>query len=172
MRCGGFHTGVRDSALDLSLRLGMLGIFKRDREKGASLVEFAFLAPLLVLLLLGTVEFGWGLAQQIDVRHKGREALRMAIVDDPVSEVEARICNNSIVKNSQIVHLTRGSGPADEGDPVTVTIETDVQQLTGFFGWLYGPNPTITTTVEGRVEQEPTNWMPGVDFIDDLGLCT
>lgn len=149
----------------------MLGLFKRSKEEGASLVEFAFLAPLLVLLLLGTVEFGWGLAQQIDVRHKGREALRMAIVDDTLSEIETRICNNSIVKNSQIEHITREPGPAEEGDPVRVTIEVNIQQLTGFFGWLYGPNPTITTTVEGRVEQEPTNWMPG-DDLTDAGYCS
>ena len=46
--------------------------------------------PLLILVLLGMIEFGWGMAQQIDVRHKAREGLRLAIVDEPVDAIDAR----------------------------------------------------------------------------------
>ena len=32
---------------------------RTDPERGANLVEFAVLAPLLILLVIGIVEFGW-----------------------------------------------------------------------------------------------------------------
>ena len=44
-------------------------------ERGASLVEFAILAPLLIVLVLGIVEFGWLFSQNNDVRHGPREVL-------------------------------------------------------------------------------------------------
>ena len=58
------------------------------RERGAALAEFALMLPFLVLLLVGMIELGWGLAQQIDVRHKAREALRQVIVDASETEIE------------------------------------------------------------------------------------
>lgn len=38
----------------------MFRLFKLKRdEKGQSLVEFALILPILVLILLGIIEFGW-----------------------------------------------------------------------------------------------------------------
>ncbi|MGH9198793.1 MAG: TadE/TadG family type IV pilus assembly protein, partial [Acidimicrobiia bacterium] len=39
------------------------------KERGANLVEFAILAPLLFALLFGIVDFAWILGQYQDVRH-------------------------------------------------------------------------------------------------------
>ncbi|HZD23639.1 MAG TPA: TadE family protein [Acidimicrobiia bacterium] len=138
----------------------MLRYVRRRTDKGASLIEFAIIMPLLVMLLFGIVEFGWGLAQQIDLRHKAREALRMAIVDDPIPEITDRICNEDIVRNSDLQEVTR-QGSTVPGEKAEVVVVADVQQLTGFFGWLWGSNPTISSTVDGRVEQETSNWLPG-----------
>ncbi len=124
-------------------------------ERGASLVEFAILMPLLVLLLLGVVEFGWGLAQQIDVRHKAREGLRLLIVDSPLPDVEARVCNNDIVKSADITSLIVDSG-VDPGQAATLTVTANLKQITGLFGVFWGPSPSISSTVEGRVEQAST----------------
>lgn len=129
-------------------------------ERGASLVEFALLAPLLLLLLFGMIEFGWGVAQQIDLRHKGREALRLAVVDGTEADIIGRVCADDIVRAADITTFTRGGGSAI-GDNVTVTLSSNVQEITGFFSWVWGPTPSITSFVEGRVEQLPTNWTSG-----------
>jgi hypothetical protein len=42
----------------------------------------------------------------------------------------------------------------DIGEPITVDVTADLQEITGLFGVFWGPTPTITSTVEGRVEQE------------------
>lgn len=137
---------------------------QRNRERGASLVEFALVAPLLFLLLFGMIEFGWGMAQQIDVRHKAREALRVAIVDGTTAQVEARVCGGDLVAATDVTSILRSGGTAI-GEDVTVTIEANLAQITGLFGWAWGgPNPTIVSTVEGRVEQAATQWTPGTDL--------
>jgi len=133
--------------------MGWISKLRRNRDRGAQLVEFALIAPLLVLLLIGIVELGWGLAQHIDVRHKARETLRLSIVDEPLTEIEARACNDDIVKSGNIQNITLTSS-ITEGDPISVTITADLQMLTGLFTPFFGSNPQISSTVEGRVEQE------------------
>ena len=55
----------------------------KSRERGANLVEFAILAPLLIMLLFGIIEFAWIFAQNLDVRHGAREGARLAAVNFP-----------------------------------------------------------------------------------------
>lgn len=129
-------------------------------QRGASLVEFAIVLPLLIILLLGILEFGWALAQHLDTRHMAREALRVAVVDGTDAEVTNRICNDDIVNSSDVTAILREGG-SNVGDEASVTITADLQQITGFFGWAWGPSPTVTSQVFGRVEQPATNWTPG-----------
>lgn len=52
---------------------------QRD-EEGAAAVEFAFLLPLLVLLLFGFIQFGIALNTRIQATNAAREAARTAVV--------------------------------------------------------------------------------------------
>ena len=61
----------------------MFRLFRRDGEKGASLVEFAVVLPLLILLVFGIMESGWLFAQQVEIRNAAREGARLAVVDFP-----------------------------------------------------------------------------------------
>jgi Flp pilus assembly protein TadG len=56
---------------------------RKHREDGAALVEFAVLAPLLILLLFGIIEFGYLFAQYNEIRHAAREGARYASVSNP-----------------------------------------------------------------------------------------
>jgi TadE-like protein len=49
-------------------------------EKGQSLVEYAFVLPLLLLLIFGIVDFGRYFHAALTVDHAGREAARAASV--------------------------------------------------------------------------------------------
>ena len=132
-------------------RIGVPRTVRRG-ERGASLVEFAIVAPLLILLLFGVVEFGWAIGQQVDLRSKAREATRIATVGGTVAEVKSKVCSNDLVRAANIVFIAR-TGGNDAGDPVTVTIQARVDQLTGLFGALWGADPRITSFSTGRVEQ-------------------
>ncbi len=51
-------------------------------DRGAVLVEFALVAPLLFLLLFGIIEFGYNFNTYQAVRQGVREGARQAVVDD------------------------------------------------------------------------------------------
>ncbi|MEO5994511.1 MAG: TadE family protein, partial [Arthrobacter sp.] len=58
----------------------------RTKERGAVAVEFALLAPVLVLLLLGIMEFGRAYNVQISLSSAAREGVRvMAIGNSPTA---------------------------------------------------------------------------------------
>jgi Flp pilus assembly protein TadG len=133
----------------------MLGAFKRGGDRGANLVEFAVVMPLLILLLIGIVELGWGLAQQLDVRHKARETLRLAIVDEPIGDIVARACVDDIVRGADVEEIQITTATT-QGEPISVTITANMMQLTGLLSPFLGSDPQISSTVEGRIEQEST----------------
>ena len=58
----------------------------RDSERGAAAVEFAILLPLLLMLVLGTIEFGRAYNAQITLTNAARDGVRvMAIGNDPTA---------------------------------------------------------------------------------------
>ena len=128
---------------------------RKRKDGGAALVEFAFIMPLLVLLLVGIVEFGWGVAQQIDVRHKARETLRLAIVDEPVGDIRDRACETDIIASTDITEILVTTG-VDQGSEISVLIRANIRQLSGLFSAFWGPMPTVSSEVVGRVEQMST----------------
>lgn len=132
----------------------------RGNERGANLVEFALLAPLLILLVFGIIEFSWVFAQNINVRHGAREGARLAAVN--FTPLVPETCNRMDLLGGATVTLagteingTSGYGPGDE---VAVTVDAPVQVITGLFtSWL----PTnLDSTVAIRVEQ-PATWTDG-----------
>src|SRR5438067_4505488 len=58
---------------------------RKRNERGASLVEFALLLPVLVLILFGIIDFGNLYNNYQAVRQGARDGMRQAIVTDPTS---------------------------------------------------------------------------------------
>ena len=56
----------------------------RVRQKGQSLVEFALVLPILLLLLLGVIEAGWITWSYITVQVAAKEAARYAVTGRPI----------------------------------------------------------------------------------------
>ena len=70
----------------------MASLTRRTRwsaEDGAALIEFAVTLPLMLLVLLGTIDFGM-LSRAIGPDHAAREGARIAVLpgygDDDVAE--------------------------------------------------------------------------------------
>jgi len=133
-----------------------------QRQRGASLVEFALAAPLLFLLLFGTIEFGWAFYQELNVRHGAREAIRLAAVDaspangesTQVRNIAREVCNRMDAEPGGGILVTIDAGAAI-GDEVTVTVRKPLRQLTGMFS-VGLDGIVLRSSVGSRLEQDPS----------------
>lgn len=68
-------------------------LFKRDKEKGASLIEASILLPMLILLAVGLSEVGFLVIDYLTVSSSAREGARTgaaaADYDDPITGTDA-----------------------------------------------------------------------------------
>jgi Flp pilus assembly protein TadG len=121
----------------------MLKFLRGKRERGANLVEFALLAPLLIVLVLGIVEFGFLFAQYNEIRHGAREGARYAAVSNPdynldgsinAGDVQAVTCDSINLPGSSIEVSLQLNAPGqdDRLDYATITVEAAANSLTGF----------------------------------------
>lgn len=93
------------------------------RDRGAALVEFAMILPILILLIFGVIEFGRGYHTKSTLTHAARESVRVAALDsgDPVATARNAAPN----LDGGAITVTVSSDPCTLGDPVTVTLEYD-----------------------------------------------
>jgi len=139
------------------------------RDRGANLVEFALIAPFLLLLLIGIIEFSFLFATNLDVKHGAREGARLTVVNEPSggnADLTAEICSRMGIAGVDPTGITWTSdGTPAVGEGVQVTVSTNTfDTLTGFIDWVFPASLTsIDATVEMRIEQPPT-WVDG-EFI-------
>ena len=139
-----------------------MNVGKLGSERGASLVEFAMVAPLLIMLVMGIIDFGWILSQNQDIRHGAREAARLAAVDaGSVTVMTTLVCDAMNVSSGATVTFDPGAGSV--GATGTVAVDSPVTTLTGFsslpfVGALYPT--TFTESLTFRLEQDAT-WTVG-----------
>jgi Flp pilus assembly protein TadG len=132
---------------------------RRWRDRGASLVEFAFVMPFLLLLVLGIVEFGYVFAQLNEVRHGAHEGARLAAVDD--ADLTANTCDAMSLGGPMAVDFTAmGSDAGDQGS-VTVTLTVNSLSGLGMVAWFL-PD-TVSNTADFKLEQPATNWSSASD---------
>ncbi len=128
---------------------------KRRNDRGAALIEFALIMPLLVLLLVGVTEGGWAFSNLLDSRHAAREGARLAAVaagDENYIVQETCLRLKDQLRTATTVSLSRPNNPII-GDFATVTVKTDHPTLTGLFGFFGG----ITFNEEATIRLEQTN---------------
>jgi Flp pilus assembly protein TadG len=139
------------------------------RDRGAALVEFAVLAPLLLVLLLGIVEFGWLFAQFNEVRHSAQEGARWGAVSRPDvdgaaglnwGDMAARACNAANLPAGTTISIDATLPPGGtKGDTASITVTANVQSLTGVPIISSFIPSQLTNTATFRLEQDAT-WSP------------
>jgi len=109
---------------------------RERRENGAVAVEFALLAPVLILLLLGIMEFGRAYNAQITLSSAAREGVRvMAINNSPAAaRTAAKNAAAGLQPPLTDANITVSPSPCTSGTPVTVTISYTLSTMTGIAG--------------------------------------
>jgi len=116
---------------------------RRRNRRGATVVEFAVVSPLLFLLILAMFEFGRLMMVEQILTNAAREGARRGILEQTTAEDVHTIVTNYLT-NTSISGATVAVSPSDFrqvgfGDPVTVTVSVPFDQVTWLPGaWFLG----------------------------------
>jgi len=119
-------------------------------NRGQSVIEFAFVLPLLLLVCFGITEFGRAWMTMNILTSAAREGVRLAVVTAPdIPAVQQRVrdvCQAAGVDPTAITVV-----PPDPTDPdrrVSVTVQADFEVIPGrFLGAFSGTIPLQTTSI-------------------------
>ncbi|GGG71229.1 hypothetical protein GCM10011374_39880 [Kocuria dechangensis] len=108
-------------------------------ERGAAAVEFALILPFLLLIIMGVIEFGRGYNAQISLTHAARETARTMAVSNNWStavntgRLAAPTLNLDVTDFKAAPSAPPASPACVAGSMITVTIEYELDTITGFF---------------------------------------
>jgi hypothetical protein len=131
-------------------------------QRGAVLVEFALVLPLLLLLLLGIFEFGRAFNYWIDQTHLANIGARWAAVDQnpgpgTLQQAIAEQANTQELRDDITVCIE--VPPSEEvGDPVEVTVEYGFNWMPFIGEAIDATVTTLTGSATMRLEQRPSEY--------------
>lgn len=124
---------------------------RRD-EQGAAAVEFALVVPILLLIVIGIVNFGFVFAQQISLNSGARQAARFAVV-------EGRDCGSIKTagrEGAETIGMTIAAGTV----PTPVVTNCGNDSAKPCTGTLPGTNITVTMTRSGPAHEWVVSFPP------------
>ena len=133
------------------------------RRNGQSLVEFAVVLPIFLLVLAGILDFGIGLYSQMTIINASREGARFGVVDPGnVAGVEDRVdamaggldVDTEVTCKRPTSSTTFGScsgapGPWQSGDAVMVKVDYEYHLI---FPLFLGNSIDLSSTTQMRIE--------------------
>lgn len=100
-------------------------------QRGAAAVEFALVLPVLLLIMVGTVEFGRAYNAQISLTHAARETARDMAINHNWTKAQAagRAAATSLQPSS--MSFTTSSATCPKNTTVSITITYPLPTVTG-----------------------------------------
>jgi Flp pilus assembly protein TadG len=151
-------------------------------ERGTSVTEMALVLPLLLLLILGMIDFGKAINYWLDETHLANEGARLAVVDSwpgkggtslqqyilnqvDSGELKGTTATEGTPHSAQVC-ISFPSGTHNVGDPVKVTVKYDYNWLRYLFNEAgIGPVTTIqgesTMRLEANLSLDPSAYSAG-----------
>lgn len=115
----------------------------KQKERGAIAVEMAVLLPLLLLVLIGTMEFGRVFNIQNSLTQAAREGARHGAIhySDGTMDVEGTALGAAPSLNGLGVAVAHNAGSCAPGANVEVTTSLNLASMTGFLdiSWFGAP---------------------------------
>lgn len=154
-----------------------MGRHRPRGDRGVALVEFALVAPLLLLLLFGAIDFAWVFAQNVDLKNGAREGARLAAVNggptssfgsaaDVVAAVRARspeLDSDDLAVSVQLTDDDADGTAGERGETFVICVRYPARSLSGVTSTFLSGD--ITSKVVMRHEKvatfgsgESTNW--------------
>lgn len=125
---------------------------RRARRRGAMLAEAAIVFPILLMITLGAIKYGWLFLRAQEITNTARQAARLAILpDSTLSQVETAI-DAYMTRAGMSAYIVDPPLTSVAGPTVTVGIRVDPNTVDLIPGYL--PNPaslyaSVTMAKEG-----------------------
>jgi Flp pilus assembly protein TadG len=128
---------------------------RRETRRGAAVTEFAIVAPVFLLMVVGFIEFGRALmVQQVLINASRVGARQASTTGATMSEVSSAVQDYTaaLAVPGVDVSVTPDPGAADPGDPVTVTTSVNFNEVSWMASpWFLG-GTTLNASSEMRKE--------------------
>jgi hypothetical protein len=152
---------------------------RKQGTDGAALVEFAIVLPLVILLLMGIIDFGFGLANLNSMRHGSRESARRAVVADvgddstctttgllvsgDTAKLVCQIKNQTGLDEAKLRVKIDFDSSYSEGEALIVCTQYPLESLSGMYSAMLN-GKTVNTEVQMRIEKTSAD---GTDLMID-----
>lgn len=134
-------------------------IKKMRNEEGQSMVEFALVLPILLVLVCGIIDFGWLFYNQLSLQDACREGARTACVNSTDVNINDTVKNKILenlpdgLKSTVTVTVTFSNAANKTNGDVTVKLNAKLKILTPVLGVFYtDQEKQLDDTVTMKVE--------------------
>jgi Flp pilus assembly protein TadG len=114
-------------------RQGGQEAFGRSSERGVAMLELALILPLLLLILMGTIEFGRAYNARITLTHATREGARELAVTKEGSQAITATFAAAVSLDPSLLTVD-APDTCESGEPAIVTSEYPFTYSIAFFG--------------------------------------
>ena len=126
----------------------------KSNNRGQASVEFALILPILILLVMGILEFGLFFHSYVNISFASKEAARLAALDANASSQSIAASVQATMPATRNITITlTPAAPRTTGLPVTVSVSTQHTFMTPVISVLAPSNPyTISSSTTARSE--------------------
>jgi Flp pilus assembly protein TadG len=132
-------------------------------ERGVALVEMALVLPLLIMLLMGSFDFGRAVYIRTALANAARDGARFAIVDPRnttcIKTVAARYSSLANLTASDVTVTPPGT--IDLGQPITVAVQSVYRPITPLIASMIGASSmTLRANATMQIRNVPSSSLP------------
>lgn len=126
----------------------------KRQQRGQSMVEFALVLPIMLLLMMGMVDFSRMLGVYLILQHSAREGARLGITGATDSEIVSRVQGTAttLAPSALTVTITPAQGSRTSGSDLTVKCQYPYKLMTPLVSSIVGGTVNLTFTTTYRME--------------------
>jgi len=131
-----------------------------QEDKGQSLVEFALVLPIFLLLIFGLIDLGRGVFAYNAIQNAAREGVRVAIVDQNVDVVTAEVQQHAIglgldSSNVTLSFLEPDTMTVPCNTPIAISCEVEI-----LVDYTFTPATPIIGNLVGDIDMSAASRQP------------
>ncbi len=130
---------------------------RRHGRRGAAIVEMAVVAPLLLTMLFGVMEFGWMFMVHETITNTARECARLATLQGTTdTDVQNRFVQSMaatrVAATTDMISIQRSGTPDNQIVTVSISVPYSQVSITGLTSFLKITTQNLTTSCSMRAE--------------------